>query len=397
MAMNVGYYFHVAAVFDDGVARIPSHYAMFVRGLAAHAGSVTFYAHSAAGDGTETDRLEEPNIRCVNLGCRRNAPFRVFLPALSLRSFRPRRDGVDAMIVRSPTPLMAGMIRRCKSDGVAVLPMFVADLRKWRPSRSMPRWRNALMPWFFAKRHLAQIERVIRTMPTAAISRAIYEGHEVFDGNVVFTATVTDADLARFGTQRPRWPEGLGANQPLRLLFTGRFAEEKGLFELVDALRLLRDSGVDVELELVGYASADRTIGNLLEDATAKGVRDAMVVTGFIPAGPSLLSKYRDAHIYVLPTHAEGSVPRTIKEALSTRMPIITTGIPHIAEYLTHEQEALFIEMNSPVAIADAVKRLLADEELARSVADRGFEWARHLTNERSVRRVLDVLQQSVL
>jgi glycosyltransferase involved in cell wall biosynthesis len=43
---------------------------------------------------------------------------------------------------------------------------------------------------------------------------------------------------------------------PYRLLFLGRVVRDKGLFELVDALSLLRRQGVDVLLDIVGDAAS---------------------------------------------------------------------------------------------------------------------------------------------
>ena len=40
--------------------------------------------------------------------------------------------------------------------------------------------------------------------------------------------------------------------RPLRLVFIGRLAEAKGIFDIVEAVALLRDEGVDVELAIAG-------------------------------------------------------------------------------------------------------------------------------------------------
>lgn len=390
--MRVGYHFHVPAVFTAGSARVPAHYALFVRALADSAGELTFYAFSTPGDGTETELLDQANIRCVDLGARPgNDGVVVFGHRWFGRSFRPANDGLDGMIVRCPTPLLTVMVAKCERAGVPVLPMLVDDMRKWNPTRQMGAAR-ALLTRSVVNTAYRRVRTIVRTRPTAAISQAIYEGNEVFAGNAVFTSTFNDEDLAQFGGPRESWPDGLGTTTPVRLLFTGRFAEQKGLFELVDALRLLHDSGRSAALEMVGYSSGDPALDGMLARAEELGVRDAVTVTGFVAAGPELLAVYRRNHLYVLPTHGEGSVPRTVKEAMATRTPVITTSIPHNREYLTHGVEALLVEPFNAKAVADAVIESLADEDAARARADRAFLWASSLTTEASAARVLAVL-----
>jgi glycosyltransferase involved in cell wall biosynthesis len=60
----------------------------------------------------------------------------------------------------------------------------------------------------------------------------------------------------------------------------------------------------------------------------------------------------------VLPSYREGT-PRSVLEALSTGRPIITTDAPGCRETVIHNKNGLLIPIKDSVALANAMIRLL--------------------------------------
>jgi glycosyltransferase involved in cell wall biosynthesis len=140
---------------------------------------------------------------------------------------------------------------------------------------------------------------------------------------------------------------------PVRILFTGNFDIRKGVRLLLEAIRCCRRSGLDVRLELMG---------NLGNGASCLQSEDGTFFshTPFAPA-EQVAQAFTRADLFVFPTFAEGS-SRSGMEAAAAGLPIITTencGLP-----LEHGKSAIYVPVNDSGALAEAIARVVSDEEL---------------------------------
>jgi glycosyltransferase involved in cell wall biosynthesis len=153
---------------------------------------------------------------------------------------------------------------------------------------------------------------------------------------------------------------------PLRLLFLGRLVVEKGPVVLVEALGLLRASGVDAELTIVGEGPARPEV----ERAVAElGLADHVALLGAVPSDEARLHYHR-ADVFCLPSFAEG-VPVVLMEAMSCGLPVITTYITGIPELVTDGVEGRTVTPGRADLVADAL-RGLTDPERRRSMGRAG-------------------------
>lgn len=391
--MNVGYYFHVPAAFEgEHRARIRAHYGLVIAELARQAGRATYYAHDAPTSGTEDFLLEEPAVRCVNLGPRRTAPARTFVPGPDLQLFDPAADGIDVLVIRSPTPLLPHLVKACRARGIPVALHLVNDLRTWRPGSVNAWWRNAAI-WTWIRASEWRMARAARHTLVLANNPEPLRGKRFPRTGEAITSTVPEAALRELGP-----PDletfGRGTDGRVRLLYTGRLVEDKGLQDAVRALAILVSQGLDVELEIVGWtAGQDVTSMRVAREADALGVGGRLVASGYRTAGLELMRAYRDADIFVMPMWGEGGSPDSIKEALAAGTPSVVTRVPGIAEQLVDGREVVFVEPRSPEALAGGIRRLIEDAELRRSVAAGGWRWAQGVTVERAIAQMLDHLR----
>lgn len=390
--MNVGYYFHAPAAFDDeGNAKIEAFFAAFIHAIAREAGQVTFYAHSGPPDETQTGQVgPASSVLCVNLGPRPPRPVMYLYPRTALRTFDPRAQELDAMLVRGPTALLPAIARRSQRAGIPMVGLLVADNRNWRPTVSFPWWRNRLILLFvwFLERSQARIGRKSLML---AISESIVRNYK--RTAIVQTTSLRRADLTGPEGRHRHWPS---AGDPIRLLFTGRLAQEKGLFELVAAAALLVEWGYDIEVELVGGEFGDNTLRHVLERAARSGMTDRIVVTGYLEAGPSLLAAYQRSDIYVLPTFGEGAVPHTVKEAFATGLPVITSDIREIREFITNGEHAILVPRGDVPALAKGIATMIEDDSLRRRLSAAAFAWVQGSTIEASAKAITAHIREEV-
>jgi glycosyltransferase involved in cell wall biosynthesis len=143
-----------------------------------------------------------------------------------------------------------------------------------------------------------------------------------------------------------------------RALFVGRIIKQKGVFDLVEAFAdVVKQTHCD--LVLVGEGDQERD----LRDRISQLGREKYVdMPGYL-SGSSLISRYNDSILFVLPSWAEG-FPTVLAEAMDAGLPIVTTRIRGAADHLIRDKNALFVEPQDVKGLASAMLKLLNDPML---------------------------------
>lgn len=161
--------------------------------------------------------------------------------------------------------------------------------------------------------------------------------------------------------------------KPLRLITVARLVEKKGIDTLIEALRRVREAGVDAALTIVGEGP--------LEAALRKQVRSAQLDEYVNWRGGLPNEQVREAlgegNVFVLPcrTDAAGDrdgVPVVAMEAMACGLAVVIGDLPAIRELVTHEESGLLVAENDPAALAACLTRLARDEELRQRLGRSG-------------------------
>lgn len=136
---------------------------------------------------------------------------------------------------------------------------------------------------------------------------------------------------------------------PLRFLFVGRMLEDKGIFELCDAARMLKEEGLLFECVAAGpFVDHPRAITRAAVEQRAQGAVE------FVGEVHDIARYLRECHVFVLPSYREGT-PRSGLEALAIGRPIVTTDVPGCREIVRDPQPPLGIGRNGQlVAVRNA-------------------------------------------
>lgn len=133
-------------------------------------------------------------------------------------------------------------------------------------------------------------------------------------------------------------------NDNFRLLFLGRIEKDKGLFELLDAIKLIRENcSMNFILDVTGDGSMLRLIKKYAEKL---GIKEIINFTEPITDALLLKDKYLQSDLFILPSYHEG-FPRTIYEAMMFGTPIITTFVGGISSYMIEGYNCYRIEPKS--------------------------------------------------
>lgn len=185
----------------------------------------------------------------------------------------------------------------------------------------------------------------------------------------VDTAPADPDRLARAAELRGSLRSGAG---PL-LLFVGRMVDEKGLADLLHAVALLAPTLPDTRLLAVGEGQDRPALERLARDL---GIAGRTRFAGWVDAAevPTYLAA---ADIFVGPSRrgpdgwmeAQGL---TFAEAMAAGTPVVATRHGGIVDTVIDGETGLLVAERAPDRIAAAVRRLYAEPELGRRLAERG-------------------------
>lgn len=194
-----------------------------------------------------------------------------------------------------------------------------------------------------------------------------------FPGHYKVIPNGVDVDRYRRAVPIARWQDGTR-----NLLFVGRFEPRKGLLDLLKGYRILRKTGCDCRLLLVGGGPQEREARRYVATRRLRGVEFLGRVSDDEKA-----QLFRTADVYVSPATGGESFGIVLLEAMSAGAPIVASDIHGYKGVVRRGREALLVPPRNPKALAGSIGRLLADAELAASMSAAGaarveeFSWPR--------------------
>ena len=169
----------------------------------------------------------------------------------------------------------------------------------------------------------------------------------------------------------PDWPPRAQWPRPGHILFVGALAPRKNVDVLLEAYAALLTRRPDLPpLVLAGPTSPDAAA--ILAVIDRPPLRGRVRTTGYVTEA-ELRGYYEQACVLVLPSLHEGfGLPAL--EAMTVGVPVVVAERGALPEIV--KDAGLLIDPTRPVALADAIERMITDEALARRCVDRGFERA---------------------
>jgi glycosyltransferase involved in cell wall biosynthesis len=166
------------------------------------------------------------------------------------------------------------------------------------------------------------------------------------------------------GIEPPSPPAAQPSLSPLSVLCVGNITPNKGQGVLLEAIRLLRPRHPGLRATLLGR---DFTSGRFFAQAEARGLADTYVAPGFVDDVRPYLAL---ATVIVLPTlHREG-MPTSLLEAMRCGVPVVATRVGGVCEVVEDRRTGLLVTPGDARGLAEAIGRLLEDEEGRRQLAE---------------------------
>ena len=194
-----------------------------------------------------------------------------------------------------------------------------------------------------------------------------------FPGDYKVIPNGVDAERFRRSVPLARWQDGTR-----NLLFVGRFEPRKGLLDLLKAYRILRKTGCQCRLLVVGGGPQEREARRYVATRRLVGVEFLGRVSD-----DEKTQLFRTADVFVAPATGRESFGIVLLEAMAAGAPIVASDIHGYKGVLRRGREGLLVPPHEPKQLAASISRILEDRELAARMSAAGlvraeeFSWPR--------------------
>jgi glycosyltransferase involved in cell wall biosynthesis len=145
---------------------------------------------------------------------------------------------------------------------------------------------------------------------------------------------------------------------PLKLVFFGRLAAEKGIFEMVEAVSLLRNQGIDMSLAIAGSGPEEHRLRQRIADL---GIGQSVTLKGAV-FGADKNKLWLESDVFVFPTYREG-LPYALLESMAACTVPVTCRVGAIPDVLEEQKHGLFVQPKDPDGLASALRWLHENRE----------------------------------
>ncbi len=176
------------------------------------------------------------------------------------------------------------------------------------------------------------------------------------------------------------------------ILFLARIEKEKGIFEALNAVKLLQlnNSGKEIHFTIAGSGRSDEKIQGTIKELGLKNVS----VLGHV-SGEAKKNAYLQADCYLFPSYREG-MPNSILEAMAFGLPIVSRPVGSIPE-IVKKENGFLSESYEPEVFADFLQQLLDNPQLQSEMSVINSNFAKQNFYSEMVLKRLEKIYSEVL
>lgn len=183
-----------------------------------------------------------------------------------------------------------------------------------------------------------------------------------------------------------KWQE----SSTISFIFVARLIAEKGIFEFVEAAKIVKQKYKDVRFIVIGGLDTENPFGlsrTQLDDLIASGLIE---YPGFVT---DVAKRIQDSAVFVLPSYYREGVPRSTQEAMAIGRPVITTDVPGCRETVENGVNGFLVPKWDPEALAEKMCYFIENPEQVNIMGLKSYEIAQEKFDAEKVNaKLIDIM-----
>ena len=195
-----------------------------------------------------------------------------------------------------------------------------------------------------------------------------------YKGEIIRETTLVDKNLVESVTSLELISkyEKVLETKKLKILFLSRLEKRKGIYEIIDAFKALKNTVTSFELRLT-ICGDGLELENIKNKVRNEGIHD-INITGFV-SGMKKKVQFEESDLFVFPSHGEG-MPNAVLEAMGFGLPVITTAVGGIMDFFVNEKHGYLIEKGNYMDIVHKIIMIIESGGKLKEFSINNYELA---------------------
>ncbi len=232
---------------------------------------------------------------------------------------------------------------------------------------------------------ISVIARIMYRMAFRYPNKVLFQNHEdrdLFINDKLIKEEKVDLvpgsglDIYRFQPEKP------DIESKFTFLLISRLIYDKGIVEYIDAVRLLKNKGINARFQILGAIDEEHKRG--IPEKIIKNWIDEDLIE-YHGRVRDVRNYIRNADCVVLPSYREGT-PRTLLEAAGMAKPIVTTNVAGCSNVVANYENGFLCKLKDAEDLADKMEKMFYLDKTERiAMGVRGRNKVERLFNENIV------------
>ncbi|MDR3668484.1 MAG: glycosyltransferase family 4 protein [Ignavibacteriaceae bacterium] len=197
----------------------------------------------------------------------------------------------------------------------------------------------------------------------AAVSESIY--NNLLSTSFLNKNKITRINLGVLVPENYPAPRGI-----ITFGFFGRLIKEKGIFDLLESVKILASENIRFRLIIRGKGELNK-ITEFIE------INNLSEIISIMPPAYDENEIYKDVHVLVLPTQLNEGLPISILEAAARRVLIVSSDAGGVKDFLKDQNTGVMLSKLDPVTIAGTLKEIILNYGKYLSTLDNALNLVR--------------------
>jgi glycosyltransferase involved in cell wall biosynthesis len=214
--------------------------------------------------------------------------------------------------------------------------------------------------------------------------RQFFIQHKLLKETQCFLVEGSGVDTEKF---KPSNPE----NNPPKIFLAARLLIEKGLFEFMAALQILKEKNIPFDALVAGDLDPGNPGSVSAEQLTQWKKQN---LAQFLGHQTNMVEWLQKIDIACLPSYREG-LPMSLLEAMAAGKPLVTTDAPGCRATVKNDINGFLVPIKDPSELATALEKLLAQPALRRQMGQASRQMAIDFFSTEKITSAIEKTYQS--
>lgn len=162
------------------------------------------------------------------------------------------------------------------------------------------------------------------------------------------------------------------------ILFLSRVEKAKGIYEAIEAFRMLKTKYPYLTMIVAGHGSIMDEVKQFVKDNGIEGI----TFPGYVK-GQEKTETLKKADVYFFPSSHDEGMPNSVLEAMSFGLPVVTRNVGGLIDFFENDKMGYITDSNDPKEFAAFIEKLIVAPEHRLNIGrfNSGFAKSRFLSS----------------